>query len=466
MTDIKPADRSPVTKGTMLSYGVGQMGAQVVRDTPAVLLPVFMTTLLGVPAWLTGIVVLVSKLWLIICDPLIGALSDKVKPRYGRAPFLIGGAVLTTIGFIGLFSFTGFASPYWAAAAIGGLFFLVSTAFSAYSVPYLAIASELSTDAHERTKILTSRVVFASIGVVLSVGLAQPIVAHLGGGPDAWQTMAVILGGVAIICMLATPFGLRGRVVADSQTVPSGGWLSGLKAARRNLPYVLITTTALIQSSAQACSYTLVGFLFIYAVGKINLLLPFIFFMSAAAVLSQPFWLALSRGIGKRSTFIIATLAWCGIMITWLGVHPGDDVLVTLPLLGPLATQDLIVILRGMGIGITNSGMVLLTLSMLTDTINADRNLDANVDEGLLSGIFSATEKLGFAVGPLIAGFGLSLAGFESSVTGAVAQSSSAISSIVVMYGVIPAAMAMSSLIVIYWYRLNVSEARGQSANA
>ncbi|RZL30161.1 MAG: hypothetical protein EOP35_24295, partial [Rubrivivax sp.] len=143
---------------TMLAYGVGQTGAQVFRDTPAVLLPVFLTTLLGVPAWLSGFVVLGPKLWVILCDPLMGAWSDRLKSRVGRAPFLLIGALLTALGFMGLFSFTGFSSPVMAAVAIGVLFALASTAFSAFSVPYLAVASELSDDPHERTRILTWRV--------------------------------------------------------------------------------------------------------------------------------------------------------------------------------------------------------------------------------------------------------------------------------------------------------------------
>ncbi|MFD2137742.1 hypothetical protein ACFSLT_25640 [Novosphingobium resinovorum] len=45
----------------MVRYGLGQTGAQVFRDTPAALLPVYMTTVLGVPAWLAGLVILLPS---------------------------------------------------------------------------------------------------------------------------------------------------------------------------------------------------------------------------------------------------------------------------------------------------------------------------------------------------------------------------------------------------------------------
>ena len=179
MSETASAERLPIS--TLLFYGSGQTGAQLFRDAPAALLPLFMTTMLGVSPWLAGVAVLVPKLWVIACDPLMGALSDHFKPRYGRRPFLAGGAILTAVTFVGLFGFSQFPSPLIAALTIGGLFLLASTAFSAYSVPYLAVASELSADPHERTRILAVRMVFSIIGVVMGVGLAQPLVFKLGG---------------------------------------------------------------------------------------------------------------------------------------------------------------------------------------------------------------------------------------------------------------------------------------------
>jgi GPH family glycoside/pentoside/hexuronide:cation symporter len=440
---------------TMLAYGVGQTGAQVFRDTPAVLLPVFLTTMLGVPAWLSGFVVLGPKLWVILCDPLMGAWSDRVKSRVGRAPFLLVGALLTALGFMSLFSFSGFSSPVMAAAAIGALFALASTAFSAFSVPYLALASELSDDPHERTRLLTWRVVFSVAGVILSVGLAQPLVFHLGGGIEGWRGMALLLGGLSLVTMLATPLGLRRQlrmaITARATAAATNGLLAGLRAARRNKPYLRLVCTHFIQSVSLACSYTMVGFIFIYAIGKIDLLLPFVLVMSAAALASQPFWLGLSRRIGKRKAFVFACLGWVGVTLSWLVVRPSTNVLVTLPFFGPLASEHLMVLLRALVIGFTNSGFLLLMLSLLTDVIKdggeAGGAEGAN-DEGLLSGVFSAIEKLAFAVGPLIAGFALSLSGFASSTNGMAQQSPQVISSIVLLYSVVPAVGMVISLMV------------------
>lgn len=445
-TDVTPV-RAPVGTGTMLAYGAGMLGTQIFRDMPAVLLPMFMATMLGIPAWLTGVVVLVSKLWLVVCDPLMGNLSDKAKPRWGRAPFLLAGGVLTSLGLVALFSFTGFSSPTVAAWTVGVMFFVASTAFSAFSVPYLALASELSPDPHERTKILSFRLVFAVLGVVVSVGVAQPIVQALGGGPGAWRTMALVLGGLALASMLTTPLGLRRQVAPDATGGLSGGWGAGLRAAWHNKAYLVLVVTQFIQSTAMACGYTVVAFLFIYVVGKINLLLPFILLMAMGTFASQPLWVAMSRRLGKAATFVAATAGWAVVTVSWFWVQPGGEPFMALPFVGTLGTQEALVILRGIGIGVTNGGFVLMIFAMLTDAINEGKKTDANVDEGLLSGIFTAVEKLGFACGPLIAGVTLSLAGFQSSVSGITQQSPEAVRGIVMAFSAVPATLVVASIV-------------------
>lgn len=450
-----PGKHQPINLGTLFSYGIGQTGAQIFRDTPAVLLPVFLTTILGVPAWLSGFVVLFAKLWLIFCDPLMGSLSDRFNARHGRTPFLVLGALLTGIGFVSLFSFSGFPSPYVAAATVGFAFFLASTAFSAYSVPYLAIAAELSSDPHERTRILSYRMAFSALGVTLSVGLAQPMVVHLGNDHAAWQTMSLVFGSIAALTMLITGLGLRGRRPSNSAAaMPRGRWGTALRVAIRNRSFVLITGTHFIMQIGQACGYTVVGFVFIYAIKSINLLLPFIFIMTAGALLGQPFWMWLARRAGKKTAFLTASGSWLAVTITWLWVGPGSDALFQVPWIGVLSTQELLVLIRGFVIGVTNTGFILLITSMLTDSINHGQPAGNTADEGLLSGIFSAMEKLAFALGPVVAGIVLSIFGFQSSQSGIIDQIPGVITGIIIIYSVIPSCIVALSLLVFRQYRL------------
>lgn len=448
-----PAVPDEVPTGVVLRYGVGQLGAQVFRDTPAVLLPLFMTTMLGVPAWLAGLVVLLPKLWLIVCDPLVGAWSDRLKTAIGRTPFLIAGAVGTTLGFIALFAFTAYPSPYIAAAAICALFFLASTAFSVYSVPYLAIAAELSSDPHQRNRIMVLRMFFATLGVLVGVGLAQPTIAHFGGGAAGWHAMSWIFGGLCLISMLTTASGLRRVPLINAGAVP-GSLLDQLRTVAANRPYLVLLATTFVSNTGQAASYTVIGFVFLYAVQAIWLIPAFILCMSAASLASQPLWLWLPKRIGKPRAYVLAAAIWAAVTITWLWVGKGGTDVATLPGGQPVNTQHLLILLRAVIIGAFNGGFILLALSMMTDTVDYQRRMLGVANEGVFAGLFSAMEKLAFALGPVIAGIVMSAFGFVSSTGGAAAQSDSAVTGIVLLYSVIPATLQVIALLIFSRYRL------------
>lgn len=446
-----------VPTGIVLRYGAGQLGAQIFRDTPAVLLPLFMTTMLGIPAWLSGIVILIPKLWLIVCDPLVGAWSDRMKASHGRTPFLLIGGTLTSLGFIGLFTITGYSSPGIAAAAICALFFVASTAFSIFSVPYLAIASELSTDPHERTRILVYRMLFTTAGVLIGIGVAQPLVFALGGGSHGWHVMAIALGAVCLVSMTVPALTLRKVALLPGGAIPVG-LLAQLRPVLANRPYMVLLATCFVQGIGQASGYTVMGFVFLYALGAIWIVPAFIIVMVIGSGISQPIWFALSRRYGKERCYVAASLIWTAVTISWFWVTPGNDVLMTLPLIGALTTQDALVLARAVVIGLVNAGFLMLALSLLTDTIDYQRRQFGAANEGILSGIFSAAEKLAFAMGPLVAGVVLTMFGFASSTGGAAAQSPHAITGILLLYSFIPAATQILSLLIFSRFRLDVAD--------
>lgn len=447
----EPSGRVPTS--IAMTYGAGQLGAQIFRDTPAVLLPLFMTTMLGVPAWISGFVVLIPKLWLIFCDPMVGAWSDRMKPRYGRTPFLVGGAVFTSLAFVLLFSFSSFSSPTLAALTLCVLFFVGSTAFSMFSVPYLAVASELSPDPHQRTRIMTFRMVFTTVGVLIGVGVAQPLIAALGGGGAGWRGMGLILGLICLISMLTTAIGLaRAPLIAGETT--NGSVLAQLLHVRQNKPFLILLVTCFIQSIGQAASYTVIGFIYLYALQAIWIIPLFILLMSIAGISTQPLWLALSRRFGKERCYVAASLIWAVVTASWFFIRPADDVIVTVAGIGALGTQHILVLVRGFIIGVVNSAFIMLSLSMLTDTIDYERHRSGMANEGVFSGIFTAAEKLSFALGPLIAGVVMSAFGFVSSTGGATEQTPEAITGIILLYSLIPVGTQLISLAIFSRYRL------------
>ena len=74
------------------------------RDTPALILPIYMTTVLGLEAALAGLVIMIAKFWVVIADPIAGVISDQTETRWGRRrPFILVGGLIAALTFVLLF---------------------------------------------------------------------------------------------------------------------------------------------------------------------------------------------------------------------------------------------------------------------------------------------------------------------------------------------------------------------------
>lgn len=456
MTYSQPVDASPsstsVGIGQMVLYGAGQAGAQIVRDSPTVLLPLFMTTMLGVSPWLAGLAILIPKLWIILCDPLVGSFSDRKKASWGRAPFLLVGGPLTALGFFVLFLPVTFDTEVKTAIYVSLIYTLTSTAYSAYLVPYMALASEMTTDTHERTKILAWRMVFTMVGLLAGVGFAQPLIGWAGGGARGWTFMGAIFALICVVSMLI-PVTVARKVRAPVSGEPQG-FLAQMGTAWSNPPFRTLLGAFFIQSVGQAASYGAVALMFLFVLGNVALLIPFVLLMSVGTVASQPLWVWLSRRIGKQAVFTIAAFAWALLTLTWFLTKPDGPIVAHLPMLGDVTQEQILALVRAPLIGVLNSGFFLMAQSMLTDAVAYDRVRNGRSSEGALTGVFSASEKLAYALGPALGGIVLSAAGFHASHGGAVAQSATAVRGILVNYSLVPAVFVLLSLLVIRAYRL------------
>jgi len=78
-----------------VGWGIADMGVVVFIVVKQLLILNYLTSFLGVPVDIAGMVTTGVLVFDIITDPLIGALSDKTNSRFGRrAPWMFVGAVV------------------------------------------------------------------------------------------------------------------------------------------------------------------------------------------------------------------------------------------------------------------------------------------------------------------------------------------------------------------------------------
>ncbi|HYP16311.1 MAG TPA: glycoside-pentoside-hexuronide (GPH):cation symporter, partial [Opitutus sp.] len=228
-----------------LAYGCGDFASCLYWRTFMVYLPFFYTDVFGISAAALGTMLLVSRIWDGINDPIIGMFADRTETRWGKfRPYIIYGCVPFAI--FGVLTFTTpDLSPtgklVWAYIAYNGLMMLYTTV----NIPYTAMLGVMTTTASERTQLSSVKFVFAfSAGIAVSATLL-PLVDLLGAGnaQRGWQLAFVVYGLVAIGFFLITGFGTRERIkpAPDANT----SVFRDLKFVFTNKAWVLLTATTL-----------------------------------------------------------------------------------------------------------------------------------------------------------------------------------------------------------------------------
>jgi GPH family glycoside/pentoside/hexuronide:cation symporter len=437
-----PAPVHRLSIGLQLSFGVGQVGGSILANTPSLILLFFMTDVLAIPPALAGLAVFIPKAWVIVFDPIMGRISDHTESRWGRRrPYVLSGAIACGIGFYFLFDVPALDTTAARVIYMTVMFTLVSTAFSVFSVPYLAQASALAPTYKGRTTVMAYRMAFQAVGILIGIGLVKYLVEWGGGGLAGYTFMGAVLGAVCMATMLSPFFATRSMAV-DVPARSSVPFREQMRTAAANKPYLILATATILYWVAGSCVYAGLPYVFDYVVlGSARLFFDLAFYMTIAAFVAIPGWTWLAGRIGKKPTYYISTFAYCLTVLSWLSAAPGEDFLV---------------ILRGIFVGLTNTGLLMTAVAMMPDTIEYDRLTTGQHREGIFSGVWMAIEKAGNAAGALVVGLILSAMGFVESAGGVrVEQSDSAILGILIAFSIVPVLLMLTGLVLLRAYKLD-----------
>jgi GPH family glycoside/pentoside/hexuronide:cation symporter len=218
-------DRGKTRPGGALSlrekagYGIGDFGFNLYWANIAAFLMYFYTDVMGLAAAAVGTMMLVTKLVDAVTDPLIGAMADRTRTRWGRfRPYLLFGAL--PLAFTGVLTWTvpdfgPSGKLVWAYAT----FSLMMLAYTVLSMPYSALSGVMTADSQQRTTLVSFRFIAAFAGTTLVNALTLKLVATLGGD-DArlgWQLTLALYGAVACLAFLVVFASTRERIQPPPQ---------------------------------------------------------------------------------------------------------------------------------------------------------------------------------------------------------------------------------------------------------
>jgi GPH family glycoside/pentoside/hexuronide:cation symporter len=431
-----------LTIGTCLGFGVGTVGVSIMLNTVTTYFPAFMATVLGQSPELAGYLLMGSKLYDAIADVIIGRMSDRTRSRWGRRrPYLLIGAIVSAGSFFMIFmppKLDDTALVLYMSAAL----VIYSTGYSLFNVPYMTMPSEMTRDFQERTRLLSWRTLFVSLGQLLALAVTAALVQSGGGGANGYARMGLVMGLIIFGAMTATFLGTARAARVENLGTPArlaGGQFSLLW---RNRPFMLLLGAKVFQFLAFA-SIATTGLLFQLNVlhvgyrGQILLAVT----TNIAMALTTPLWVRVGRSLGKRGTYLIGVVLFCAGSLSWLLATPG--------------ISDAAIVARGLIAGAGSSALILMSVSMLGDTMAYDRALTGLYREGFLSALIAVIEKTAFAAGVAVIGLMLTAAHYIPTFGGQiVAQPESAVRALYWGFAVIPALMFLANGGFLLFYRL------------
>ena len=421
--------------GQKAGWGLADMGIVVFVIVKQLLILAFMNSFLGIPIALAGAVTTAVLIFDIITDPIIGYFSDKTVSRFGRrAPWMLVGAVVLALAMIGLFAvpenFTTSASLIWVI-----VFFLISTlGFTMVSIPYGAMAGEMTLDKKERSSMTAWRMAFASLGILVG-GALIPI---LAGDTKSGYTFAAIC--VAPLIILSIWFSVFFTRNAPRTLVPSQQNFSYiLKLVFANRAFVTLVILYGIMTLAIALITAGLPFAAMYLImddgdsllsgvakGLGTLSLMFAAFV-IGSIISQALWVKLSNLYGKVAAQLIGILCYIGLLIFIFFSLPNYNVTLIAGLF----------ILAGM----TNGSYQQIPWALYPDLMDVTREKSGESIEGAFSAVWLFGQKVANAISPLILGFILSLYGWKETTEGITQQTDAALNTLQTSITLIPAAI-------------------------
>ena len=431
-----------VTRPAVAGYAAGSVGTGGFSTLPGLVLAYYLTDTLAVPALLATVVVIVPKVWDVLIDPVIGARSDAdARGRAGRTRLMLAGALTLPLGFVGMFAVPVGLGPTTAGWWVLGCFVLATTSFSCFQVPYIALPADLTDDYAERTRVMAWRIAVLALAILL-VGAGGPALRDAaGGGHAGYLWMAVGIAVLLLAGMLATVVTTRGHLARPAPTAepdgagPLASYREGLRAWREVPAYRTLLTVFVLQALATGVMLAAAQYVATYTLGDQAALTVLFLALVAPALLVMPLWTRYAAAHGKpaaltlaSAAFAVATLALVG-MLWWPGWW----------------------VYAAVGVaGIAYAGLQLFPLAMLPDVITAA----GRGRGGAMSGLWTAGETTGLALGPVVVLLLLTVTGFRSSTAGErLAQPDAALVAVVLAFSLVPALLVAASLLVLRRYR-------------
>lgn len=398
----KHAEMSQVVAGEvkgreMFGHAIAGFGQNLIFGLWSSYMMVFYTDIFGITAGAASIIMLLTRIWDGVNDPMMGTIADHTRTKWGRyRPWLLFMAPVIVIFLVFNFSSPDL-SPTLKVVYAAVTYVMMSMAFTAVDVPFWTMPAAMSSDVQKRSKIISfSRMSTTLATTVLGV-IAIPLVNALGNGDKAkgYMMTALVVGLVGAAFYLIGFANIREHV----QPVPNQKITlkSSVKAITQNKPLLLLLCCGLLGNIGTMLKQGMVIYYVKDCVGSESLIpifsVLFLPGMFVGLVIAPMF----TKKFDSKTVFIGSRVF--GIIVDVVFFFAGFE---NVPLVMFLYA------LTSIPLGMSS----VVSATMLTNTIEYAEWKFGNRQEGLISSTQTLTAKIGMALSAGVTGAVLEIANY------------------------------------------------------
>lgn len=449
-----------------IGYALGDTACCLVFGLVTSLLQKFYTDIFHLSPLFIMLMFIGARVWDAVNDPIMGRICDTVKPsKYGRYRpwFLYAGPPLAIASILMFVKWPGLGEPnsYIVTCVYATItYILFGMCYTMLQIPYGSLASVVTTDEKERTKLSVFRSIGAGLGSVPVLLIAtfaykdrvEGGVKVIGENGKVLQDMVytpVIIGVVilALLClvMLVLAFKLnKERVMAKpAEKREKGATAKIIKTLFKNRAFVAVSVASMLLLAGQMFTQSFYLYLFddYFGANWMNIVSTVCTYAPMAIFMF--FTPKMVRKFGKKEICAVGMVLAAGanlILFALRGVNPG------------ILMYLFLVLCFISGCGLTF--MVLQVWSMATDAIDDIEVKTGQRDDGTAYSFFMFFRKLGQVIAAVAVNG--ALLGMNYVYEKGAVQSMANLKIMYDLATIIPAVLfGLMAIVLFFWYPLS-----------
>lgn len=420
-----------------VGYALGDTASNLYWKTFEFFLLIFYTDVFGISPAVAGTMFGVTRIWDAVNDPIMGAIADRTRSRWGRfRPYLLWMAIpLAAAGILTFYTpdlgTTG--KTVYAYAT----YTLMMMAYTAINIPYSALMGVMTSDTKARTALSSMRFIGGFSGGIVVVATTPWLVKTLGAGrPERGWPLTMTLWGIVAVALFVVCFATtRERVQPPEKQ--KADLRRELRDLVGNTPWIVMFALGLITLTSFITRGQTTAYFFKYYVGNETLTSVFL----SSAMLANIAGIALTgpatQILGGKKQLYIALMAVSGLLTASFYFIP------------PQATTTMLIL--NVVIAFVQGPNAPLVWAMYADTADYGEWKYGRRNTGLIFAAATMAQKGGGALAGVMNGALLSVFGYVANAE----QSARSLAGIQIMMNVIPGALCLAAAATAMLYKLD-----------